>query len=214
MRLSLPSFGLALLVAGCSESITGRLEVRPLDEGRALEVTFVPDQSALEPGKVYLEFQAVGARLVLSGSTGSSAGCVPLPSNRRLVVLADGDGLPPGSRVRVSAWHFEPPEAPRGSMTPVAEVPLERRCTGVLIADAAYSEPPLPDAGVLDASAPDTGPAPLDGGASDGGVDGGGVDGAAPDAAGADAGEPDASLGVEDGGLDAGTSTTSADAGV
>jgi hypothetical protein len=189
--------GLLLLAAACSEPVSGTLRVGPVDDGRAFEVVFEPNAPDLEPGVVHLEFQAVGAKLVLQGTAAGSGGCLPLPSTRRLVVLTGDEGLPPGARIRVAAWQYEAPASSRSAEGQVAVPAPGSRCSGILIADATYTVPGAPDAGL-----PADAGLPGDAGAPDAAVDAG-----LP----ADAGAADA-LPADAGALDAGTSTA-ADAG-
>ncbi|MBK6686319.1 MAG: hypothetical protein IPG45_17760 [Deltaproteobacteria bacterium] len=134
------------VLSSCSGDITGTLEIGPIDEGRAFQVVFTSEQPVAE-GKIYLEFQAVGTTLVLQGASADTHGCLPLPSTQKLVVITGPGGLPPGARVRVSAWHYEAPTPPKGSTEPVEEVPVAERCAGIVVADATYTVPDLPDAG-------------------------------------------------------------------
>lgn len=141
-----------LALSSCSGDINGTLEIGPIDEGRAFQVVFTSEQPVAE-GKIYLEFQAVGTTLVLEGASADTHGCLPLPSTQKLVVITGPGGLPPGARVRVSAWHYEAPTPPKGSTEPVKEVPVAERCAGIVVADATYTVPDLPDAGFPDDAA-------------------------------------------------------------
>lgn len=207
-------------LSSCSGGITGTLEIGPIDEGRAFQVVFTSEQPVAE-GKIYLEFQAVGTTLVLEAANADTHGCLPLPSTQKLVVITGPGGLPPGARVRVSAWHYEAPTPPKGSMETPKEVPVAERCAGVVVADATYTVPDLPDAGFAEDAAVEV----------DSGVDGdagvtadaepedqGQEDGGPADVEGLDA-EPTDTSTTSDGGLDADagptdTGTISADGGL
>jgi hypothetical protein len=204
MRRLAPLFVLLGLAPACSEPVSGTLRIGPVDEGRAFEVVFEPATGSLDPGVVHLEFQVVGAKLVLQGTAAGTGGCLPLPASRRMVVLTGEDGLPPGARIRVAAWQYEAPSASRTANGQTSTPAPGSRCSGILVADAIYTVPGEPDAGVVDAGVPD-------GGGPEGGVDAGAPDGGAPDAAGPDGGGLDAS-GLDAELPDTGTSTRS-DAG-
>lgn len=186
---------LSAVVLGCcaAPAVSGTLQLEALDEGAALSVTFVPTGVAA-PEDVYLEFQAVGTKLVLQGSSAVRTGCLQLPASGTIVVLTDEDRMPPGASVRVAAWHYQ-----GGAAADPEATPVRARCTGLMVTDAYYATPLPPDAGTTadsgtrpDATAPD---GSVDGGAS---ADGG-------DAASLDAGG-DAAL------TDTGTSSAAADA--
>lgn len=171
-------------LASCAGDISGTLEIGPIDEGRAFQVVFKSEQPVAE-GKIYLEFQSVGTSLVLEGANASTHGCVPLPATLKLVVITGADGLPPGAKIRVSAWHYEPPTPPKGSTEAPKEVPVAERCAGIVVADATYTVPELPDAGFPEDAATDGGVEgdsgdPSDLGPSDAGPDDGGSTDAEP----------------------------------